>query len=142
VVATDVLKTAGKPAKLVLTADNPGTPITPEWNDVRYVTATLEDADGVRIPDSTTEVRFVVNGPAQVIGVDNGDMMDHEPFLASQRTLYDGNVCAIVRAMGTAGKVTVTAMADGVAAGSVTLTAAPVEREDAVLAKSLAGRSF
>jgi beta-galactosidase len=128
VVATDVLKTAGKPAKLVLTADNPGTPITPEWNDVRYVTATLEDADGVRIPDSTTEVRFVVNGPAQVIGVDNGDMMDHEPFLASQRTLYDGNVCAIVRAMGTA--------------GSVTLTAAPVEREDAVLAKSLAGRSF
>jgi beta-galactosidase len=141
-VATDVLKTAGKPAKLMLTADMPGTPITPDWNDVRYVTATLVDADGTRVPDSQTEVRFLVNGPVQVIGVDNGDMVDHEPFLAAERKLYDGNVCAIVRATGSSGKVTVTAMADGVASGSVVLTAAPVDKEDPLLAKSEEDLSF
>ena len=81
-VATDVLKTAGKPAKIVLTADMPNTPITPDWNDVRYVTATLEDADGNRIPDSETKVHFAATGPAAVIAVDNGNMMDHDPFQA------------------------------------------------------------
>ena len=54
IMATEELKTAGKPARLLLSADAPATPLTPDWNDVRYVTATLVDDAGTRIPDSTT----------------------------------------------------------------------------------------
>jgi len=142
VVATDEVKTAGKAARLVFAADSPNVPLTPEWNDVRYVTATLVDEAGTRIPDSATVVHFAVTGPAAVIAVDNGDMIDHEPFQATERKLYDGNAVALVRATGTSGKVTVTASADGIAPASVTLTAAPVDKEDPVLAKALGGHSF
>ena len=135
VVATDELKTAGKPARIVFTADLPNTPLTPDWNDARYLTATLVDADGTRIPDSSTLVHFAVTGPAAILAADNGNMMDHEPFEAPQRTLYDGYVTAIVRATGTSGKVTVTASADGVAPGTVTLTTAPTDKEDPIIAK-------
>jgi beta-galactosidase len=135
VVATDELKTAGKPARIVFTADLPNTPLTPDWNDVRTLTATLVDADGTRIPDSTTLVHFTVTGPAAIVAADNGNLMDHEPFDAPQRTIYDGNVTALVRATGPSGKVTVTASADGVASGNVTLTAAPTDKEDPTIAK-------
>jgi beta-galactosidase len=147
VVATEELRTAGKPARLVFTPElNPDAatrPLTPEWNDVRYVTATLVDDAGERIPDSTTLVHFSAAGPASIIGVDNGNLVDHEPFLATDRTLYDGNAVAILRATGTAGRVTVTATADGVAQATITLTTAPVSHEDPTVAKAVGSeRSF
>ena len=138
IVASDELKTAGKPARLVFTADTPATPLTPDWNDVRYVTATLVDAAGTRIPDSTTVVHFAAKGPASIIAVDNGNMMDHDPFQATQRKLYFGTALALLRATGSSGKVTVTASAEGVPTASLTLTAAPIAKEDPAIAKTAA----
>ncbi|MGA2897136.1 MAG: glycoside hydrolase family 2 TIM barrel-domain containing protein [Acidobacteriaceae bacterium] len=138
IVASDELKTAGKPARLVFTADTPATPLTPDWNDVRYVTATLVDAAGTRIPDSTTVVHFAAKGPASIIAVDNGNMMDHDPFQATQRKLYFGTALALLRATGSSGKVTVTASADGVPSATLTLTTAPIAKEDPAIAKTAA----
>jgi beta-galactosidase len=143
IVATQELKTAGKPARIVFTADSPNTPLTPDWNDVRYVTATLVDDAGTRIPDSTTVIHFAASGPASIVAVDNGNFMDHDPFQATQRKVYFGNALALVRAIGSSGRVTVTASADGVAPGSVTLTAAPVNKEDPAIAMpAVSARSF
>jgi len=75
--------------------------------------------------------------------VDNGNFMDHDPFQATQRKVYFGNALALVRAIGSSGRVTVTASADGVAPGSVTLTAAPVNKEDPAIAMpAVSARSF
>jgi beta-galactosidase len=140
VVATDELKTAGKPARIVFTADSPATPLTPDWNDVRTVTATLVDAAGTRIPDSTTVVKFAAMGPASIIAVDNGNMTDHDPYQASERKLYFGNALALLRATGAAGKVTVTASAEGVPTASLTLTTGPIDKEDPAIAKTAASQ--
>jgi beta-galactosidase len=143
IVASDELKTAGKPERIVFTADKPSMLLTPDWNDVRYVTATLVDKDGTRIPDSTTMVRFAATGPASIIAVDNGNMMDHDPYQATQRKLYFGNSLALLRATGTAGQIKVTASADGVPTATLTLTAAPIGKEDPAIAKTSAtGRGF
>ena len=134
VVATQELKTAGKPARLVFTADKPTTPLTPDWNDARYVTATLVDDAGTRISDSTTIVHFAVTGPASVIAVDNGNFTDRDPYQATQRKLYQGNTLAILRATGTSGKIKVTATADGVPPATLSLAAASTTKEDPTLA--------
>jgi beta-galactosidase len=133
-VATEELKSAGKPARLIFLADSPATPLTPDWNDVRYVTATLVDEAGTRIPDSTTLIHFSASGPASIVAVDNGNFMDHDPYQATQRKVYFGNALALLRATGSTGKVTVTASADGIPAATLTLAAAPVEKEDPNLA--------
>ena len=103
--ATQELKTAGKPARLMFTADKPAVPLTPDWNDVRYVTATLVDDAGTRIPDSTTEIHFAASGPGTIVAVDNGDMRDLEPFQGTERKLYLGNTLALVRATGSSGRL-------------------------------------
>jgi len=107
------------------------------------VTATLVDAEGTRIPDSETRVHFAVAGPAAFVAVDNGNLNDHDPYRASERKLYYGNAVALLRATASAGKVTVTASADGVAAATATLTAGPISAEDKAIAKTSAtGRGF
>jgi beta-galactosidase len=138
-VATDVLRTAGKPARVVLSADWPNQPLTPDWNDVRYVTATLVDAAGTRIPDSTTLVRFSASGPASIIAVDSGNMMDHASFQASERRVYDGAVCALVRATGTSGPARIMATVEGLPPATINLQTAPLAREDRMIA-NLAGK--
>jgi beta-galactosidase len=143
IVATQELKTAGKPARITFTADSPNTPLTPDWNDVRYVTATLVDDAGTRIPDSTTVIHFAADGPASIVAVDNGNFRDLDPYQATQRKVYFGNALALVRATGSTGHVTVTASADGVQPASVTLNVAPVEKEDSLIAMPASSeRSF
>ncbi len=142
IVATQELKTAGKPARIEFTADSPNTPLTEDWNDVRYVTATLVDNAGTRIPDSTTMIHFATSGPASIVAVDNGNFRDLDPFQATQRKVYFGNALALVRATGSSGRVTVTADADGMQPASVTLNVAPVEKEDPMITPARSDRSF
>jgi beta-galactosidase len=85
-----------------------------------------------------TVVHFAATGPASIIAVDNGNMMDHDPFQATQRKLYDGNAIALLRATGVAGQIKVTASAEGVPPATLTLTAAPIDKEDPTIAKTSA----
>jgi beta-galactosidase len=123
VVATDTLRTAGAPARLVL--DVQGAGVSQQVDDIATVTATLVDANGVRVPDSTTPVRFEVAGEGSLAAVDNGNMVDHEPFQSGQRRLYDGNVVAYVRATAPRGSIRVRAVAQGLPAAEVTVPVQP-----------------
>jgi beta-galactosidase len=137
VIAEDELRTAGKPARLLLStgltaanltkAPHPENPpaLTPDWNDVAYITATLVDANGTVIPDSETRIHFSSTGPAQIIAVDNGNILDHDPFQAptpeKHRKLYEGHAIAILRAIAASGNITLTATTEGLPPATITL---------------------
>jgi beta-galactosidase len=61
-------------------------------------------------------VHFKVDGPAQIIGVGNGNPLSIEPFQADYRKLFYGKAMLILRTQsGQKGKVRVTASSDGLA---------------------------
>jgi len=115
-VATDILHTAGKAAKIVLQADQ--TKLPADWDDVCFVNARVTDADGNTVPNAANEIHFAVRGPGFVAGVDNGDFVTHEPFVANEHQAYQGRCLAIVKANG-AGTIMVAATADGLARAAV-----------------------
>ncbi len=121
--ATDILQTAGKPAKIMLVADRDKA--TPTFDDVVFVRAVVTDDKGVRVPVQDAAVKFTVDGPGKVVATDNGKLDNHVPYPNPERTTKDGRVLALVRATDASGKITVTASANGLQAGTVTLTAAP-----------------
>ncbi len=166
VVAQDELRTAGKPAHLVLStgltaanlinaassqsvqsrgagcpivatvSSSPGwapcearpsplSPLSPDWNDIAYITATLVDADNTVVPDSATLIHFTTTGPGKIIAVDNGNMIDHDPFQSNQRKLYEGNAIAILRATASSGAIILTASTEGLPPATITLQATP-----------------
>ena len=121
IVATHELRTAGKAARLALSADRPE--IAPEWDDTCYVEATVVDENGVPVPAASDRIAFQIEGPGRIAAVDSGDNASHEPFQASERRAYQGRCFALVRATAPEGAITVTASAPGLAAASVELRA-------------------
>ncbi|MCD8173346.1 MAG: DUF4982 domain-containing protein [Alistipes sp.] len=120
-VAEDVICTAGEPAKVVLSADK-GV-VETEWDDVVFVTAAIYDdtdvsgAPGLLCPSARNTVRFSIDGPGEIIAVDNGDVFNHEPYLSNSISAYGGRAVAIVRATGR-GLIRVSATVDGLSSGT------------------------
>ena len=118
--ARDELRTAGKPAAVVLKVDRPR--LTAAWDDVAYVTAEVVDEHGVVVPSAADEITFAVTGPGSVVAVDNQDITSHESFQGNERSAFQGRCIAIVRASGP-GRIGITANAASLKPGSVALEA-------------------
>ncbi|MEV5104464.1 glycoside hydrolase family 2 TIM barrel-domain containing protein [Streptomyces massasporeus] len=120
VVATDVLRTAGAPHAIRLTADRPS--LAADGRSLVFVTAEVVDRRGVVVPDAEHLLSFEVAG-GSLAGLDNGRQESVERYQASTRTAFHGKALAIVRSGTKAGAVTVTARADGLRAGTATVRA-------------------
>jgi beta-galactosidase len=113
------IHTAGKAAKIELIADRKI--INANGKDLSFVTVKITDKDGNLVPDANNLVRFAVQGDAFIAGVDNGDPVSHEPFKASYRKAFYGLALAVVQSKEKKGRVLLTATADGLQNGSVTI---------------------
>ncbi len=122
-IATYELRTAGAPAKIILTADEEK--LAPTWDDVSFARAIVADADGVMVPDAADLIQFGISGPGRVAAVDNGDPSSHEPFIATERHAYQGRCLAIVKATSADGPIRLTVSAPGLEAASVEIQAVP-----------------
>ena len=120
VVATDVLRTAGAPHAIRLTADR--TSLAADGRSLVFVTAEVVDRRGVVVPDAEHLLSFEVAG-GSLAGLDNGRQESAERYQASTRTAFHGKALAIVRSGTKAGQVKVTARAEGLRAGTATLRA-------------------
>ena len=118
--AEDTVATAGAPAKLLLSADRAA--LRADGQDLAYVTVTIADKDGRPVPRTHDRITFSVSGPGEIVATDNGDATDLTSFQSPQRKAFNGLALAIVRTRaGAAGKVTLTASADGLAGAQVVL---------------------
>jgi beta-galactosidase len=121
VAASYELRTAGKPAKILLAADR--NLLNAVWDDVVYVTATVVDENGVLVPKAGDLITFKTTDPGVVAAVESGDNNSHEPFQASQRHAYQGRCFAILKANRAPGKIKIEASASGLRSNSITISA-------------------
>ncbi len=121
IVATDELRTAGKPAKIILTTETKN--LSPGWDNVAEVRATITDADGVEIPRAGDLISFALTGPGKIVAVDNGDNTSHEPFQAAKRHAFEGECVAFIKASAAPGRLTVTASSPGLVSGTLDIQA-------------------
>lgn len=119
VVMTTVIKTAGPPAKILLQANR--SEIRADGKDLSFVTVKVVDKDGTLVPDADNMIRFKVNGPLTIAGVDNGCQTSLEPFKADYRKAFNGKCLIILQAAKNAGRTTLTAKSEGLEQASVTI---------------------
>ena len=91
----DVVQTSGPAAKLVLTANHKK--IDAGGKVLSFVTASVEDKDGVMVPLANNAIHFEVSGPAEIVATDNGDATDLTAFPSHDRKAFNGLALAIVR---------------------------------------------
>ena len=115
------LKTAGKPAKLQLSAwtqsaqssqssQSAPSSLRPtlhaDGNDLAFVTVSLVDKNGTLIPDAQDQLSFEVSGAGTFRAVCNGDATSLEPFTQPTMKLFNGQLVVIVQAAKHAGTLT------------------------------------
>ncbi len=100
------VKTAGKPAKLQLTADR--STIAADGSDLAFITVSLTDKNGTLCPDADHSLEFKVTGAATFNSVCNGDATSLEVFTEPTMKLFHGQLVVVVQASTAPGKATLT----------------------------------
>ncbi len=110
IAATETIRTAKKPARIVLTADRDT--LSSEGGDLSFVTVQLVDKNGTPCPTATNEMTFKVEGAATYRAACNGDATSLVPFNSTSMPLFSGQLVVVVEAK-SKGKATLTVSAKG-----------------------------
>lgn len=118
--ASDAVKTAGAPARLVLSADRPK--ILADGTDLCFITARVVDQAGIPAPRANDRIEFTIHGSGEIVATDNGDPTDFEPFPSAARNAFNGLALVIVRSKpGTAGTIRLSAKSGALQGASLSL---------------------
>jgi beta-galactosidase len=123
IAASYELRTAGKPARIVL-ADDAST-ITNRWNDVVFVNVSVVDENGTLVTDADNLINFTAEGAGFVAAVDSADSYSHEPYQAAQRKVFQGACLALLKANSDNGKIRLTATSENLKSAVIEITVAP-----------------
>ncbi len=115
-----VVKTAGAPHHLVLTANR--TTLAADGEDLVYITARVADKDGNIVPTDTRLVNFKVVGAGEFVATANGDPTCLLPFHKPEMNLFSGALTVIARSAAEKGRLTLTASAKGVKSAKIEIS--------------------
>ncbi len=119
--------TTGDEKKLSASADR--SEISADGADLTYITVDVTDENGNTVPDAVNNVKFEVEGEGKLVGVDNGRQDDHQSYQDDNRNAFSGKVLAIVQSTKNAGRIKVTASAEGLEPSTVEIRTTPVSDE-------------
>lgn len=120
----EIVRTAGVPARIVLTADR--TEPQADGKDLVFITAQVVDKEGNPCPTATSILYFSVHGNGRLKALCNGDATDQTSFASNYMRLFSGKLVAVVETTRQAGDITVTAISDRLANGTVRLNSQAV----------------
>jgi beta-galactosidase len=119
IAATEVIKTAGKPDHLMLSADR--TSLSADGEDLAYITVSMADKDGNVCPMDSSLVTFKVSGAGHFRASANGNPCSLDPFQNPKMHLFSGKLTAIVQSGYKKGGITFTASGKGVRSATLKL---------------------
>jgi len=68
--------------------------------ELLFVTISMEDEEGRPVYNANNRVRISVDGPGELIGLDNGDSTDKDPYHTDTKCLFSGKLLAVIRCFG------------------------------------------
>ena len=103
VAAEKIVRTAGEPYQIKLTADR--NKIKADAKDLSFVTVEVLDKDGNLCPTANQLLFFEVKGVGKLKALCNGDATDQISFCSSYLRLFNGKIVAIVESKKIAGDI-------------------------------------
>ncbi len=102
-VESKVLRTAGAPAAIRLTADKKI--IQANGQDLSYVIVEVVDKNGILQPNADNRLQFKVSGPGIIVGVDNADLKDTDSYVNNSRKAWHGRAMVVIRSAKATGAI-------------------------------------
>ncbi|MEP6900711.1 MAG: DUF4982 domain-containing protein, partial [Actinomycetota bacterium] len=113
------LRTAGKPARILLSVDKSA--IANIWDEVAFVTVKVTDENGTIVPDTDDLITFKTEGAGVVAAVDSADNNSHESYQGTTRRAFQGLCLAMLKANAGSGKITLTASSPNLKSNTISI---------------------
>jgi beta-galactosidase len=110
-VVIKILKSAGTPKKLILTADRSS--IHADRNDLAYVTVEVADENGNKIPNAAIPVDFTIEGAGELAAAGNGSPNQMTSFHQLHCNTFRGKAMIIIRPFAKNGTIKLTVNSTG-----------------------------
>ncbi len=101
----------GDSAGLVVSSDK--TVLRADGEDLLFLEIGAVDAEGNPVENAMDYVTVLVEGEARLLGLDNGDSTDYDPYKGCCRKLFNGRLLAVLGATCTPGDIRVTVQGKG-----------------------------
>ncbi len=107
-------------SRLLVTADKPV--LRADKRDLCFVTIQTLDEEGNPVENAVDYVNVSVKGAGRLLGLDNGDSTDYDPYKGTRRKLFSGKLLAVIGAAHEAGEIEVTVSAEHMPSEKLILT--------------------
>jgi beta-galactosidase len=102
-VESTLLKTAGNASTIKIKADR--TSISANGQDLSFVTVNLTDDEGNIQPNAENLLHFNISGPGVIVGVDNANLKDLEPYIGTERKAWHGRALVVIKSTQSTGEI-------------------------------------
>lgn len=116
---TQTLQTAGKPAKIRLTADR--NTLDCEGQHLAFVTAEVTDKNGNVVSNAENLLHFAIKGEGCLVATGSADLKDEVPYNACDRKSWKGRAMTVVKNTGREGKAVLKVSSPGLSSASITI---------------------
>jgi len=110
-VETTILQTSGEAVKIKLVADR--TKISADGQDLSFVSIEITDTNGKLQPNAENLLRFKIDGPGVIAGVDNSNIRDVDPYVGTSRKVWHGRALVVIRSTKNDGNIKLTVSSQG-----------------------------
>ncbi|SKC63561.1 glycoside hydrolase family 2 TIM barrel-domain containing protein [Ohtaekwangia koreensis] len=116
-VESTMLQTSGDASKINVTADRKE--IEADGQDLSYVTIEITDKEGIFQSNAANHLRFNLEGPGVIAGVDNADLKDYEPYITNTRKAWHGRALVVIKSTHDAGSIRLTVTSPGISDAAI-----------------------
>lgn len=127
IVAEDTRTSFGDAKRIVLCPDKEE--LTADGTDLIFLEIAMEDEDGHAVENANNRVEVHVTGVGRLLGLDNGDSTDYDPYKGRSRRLFSGKLMAIIGATLEPGPIRIEVSSNGLESRCLHLTSIPAQDE-------------
>ena len=117
-VSEHTISTAEQPNQLKLTPEKEVVSLTN--GELIFIPVEVVDKKGVRCPNATNNIKIVVEGAGELIGIDSGNQNSHELYKIDHRNAYEGRILVTIQPT-KVGSITVKTISDNLITGIKTI---------------------
>jgi beta-galactosidase len=121
IAAEDILKTTGKPAKIILESDRAS--INADGTDIASVKVLITDDQGNIVPYADNEITIKVSGAGFNAGFGNSDNKNIESYKDDNHHVYQGKARAFIQSNGGKGSIQIEAVSKELSPGKISFDA-------------------
>ena len=111
VVAEDVISSFSEANSIEAVVDK--NELLADGRDLIFIEISVNDEMGIPVANARNRIKVTVNGPARLVGLDNGDSTDYDSYKSDNRRLFSGKLLAIIQSTLDVGTITVSLESEG-----------------------------